>query len=258
MKIKLILFIITLLLVKSLLGKGHATGEVDYYQEGSQAISGYIAYPDNYHENEKKFPAVILIHEWWGLNEDIKTKARDYAKEGYVALAVDLYNGEKTTKASEARKLAGAVRENVEMAFANLAGAINFLKKDNKIDPNRIAAIGWCFGGGWSYQMAKNNLGVVASVIYYGFFNPADDLEQMRATILGHFAEKDRSITIDNVKEFQIKLKNLKGEHAVYIYPNTSHGFASRKGENPIYSEKDANLAWDRTLTFLNKFLKNN
>ena len=116
-----------------------------------------------------------------------------------------------------------------------------------------MAAIGWCFGGGWSYQMAKNNLGVKASVIYYGFFNPEDDLQKMRAEIIGHFAENDRAIRVDNVKEFQAKLKTLSGDHEVYIYPNTTHGFASRKGTNPDYNEQAAELAWQRTLAFLKK-----
>ena len=85
------------------------------------------------------------------------------------------------------------------------------------------------------------------------FLNPEDDLKKMRAEIIGHFAENDRAIRIDNVKEFQAKLKTLNGDHEIYIYPNTSHGFASRKGNNPIYNEAAAELAWKRTLEFLEK-----
>ena len=141
-------------------------------------------------------------------------------------------------------------------AFNNLKAAVDFLKNDPLVDPNKIASLGWCFGGGWSYQMAKNNLGVVASIIYYGFFNPEDDLAQMRAVILGHFADKDRAIKIDNVKEFQVKLKSLNGEHEIYIYPNTQHGFASREGKNPNYNQREAEKAWSRTLDFLNRYVK--
>ena len=218
------------------------------YHQGTQ---GYLALPDI--KTGGKYPAIILIHEWWGLNEDIKTKTREFAKAGYVALAVDLYKGQVTTKPKEARKLAGGVRENMDIAFDNLKSAISFLKNKKEVDKNRLASVGWCFGGSWSYQIAKNNLGTKASVIYYGTFNPADDLQKMKARILGHFAEKDRLITADNVKEFQAKLKTLSGDHKLYIYPNTGHGFANPN--NPTYSKESSELATQRTLDFLKKNL---
>ncbi len=228
-----------------------AAGEVVYGKAGSRDLKGYLAVPDG----TQRAPAIILIHEWWGLNDDIRSKADQFAKEGYVALAVDLYGGRSTTRPSEARRLAGEVRQNMDKAFDNLKAAVAFLKAHPRVDSERLASIGWCFGGGWSYQMAKNNLGVKASVIYYGFFNPRDDLSKMRAEILGHFAEKDRAIRVDNVREFQAKLKTLGGHHEIYIYPNTTHGFASRPGENPNYVEEAAKQAWERTLAFLKKYL---
>lgn len=222
-----------------------------YHTVAGKTIEGYLAKPTT----PGKQPAIILIHEWWGLNEDIKSKARDFAGQGYVAFAVDLYNGKHTTDRREAGRLAGGVRNNMEAAFANLKAAIKFVKKDPAVDSERLASIGWCFGGGWSYQIARNNLGCKASVIYYGRFNPQDDLQKMRAEIIGHFAENDRGIRVDNVKEFQAKLKTLNGEHEIYIYPNTTHGFASRPGENPRFNEEAAKLAWQRTLAFLKKHL---
>jgi carboxymethylenebutenolidase len=225
------------------------TDEVPYSDAGGTKAVGYFARPDV----EGRLPAIVLIHEWWGLNDDIKSKARDFARLGYVALAVDMYGGKSTTDPNQARELAGAVRSQMDVAQQNLQDAVNMLKKSPHVDAERMAAIGWCFGGGWSYQMAKNNLGVKASVIYYGFFNPEDDLQKMRAEIIGHFAENDRAIRVDNVKEFQAKLKTLSGDHEVYIYPNTTHGFASRKGANPDYNEQAAELAWQRTLAFLKK-----
>ena len=220
---------------------------VVYHQTDGNAITGYLAAP----KPHDKYPAIILIHEWWGLNNSIRSKAKDFAKEGYVALAIDLYEGKSTIKPKEARLLAEAVRKNMSGAFKNLRSAVDFLKNSPNVDTNRLASIGWCFGGGWSYQMAKNDLGMKVSVIYYGRFNPTDDLKKMRTDIIGHFAEKDRVIEIDSVKEFQVKLKTLKGDHEIYIYPNTTHGFASRKGENPNYDAEAATLAKQRTLTFL-------
>ncbi len=228
--------------------KGVVAGEVAYYP--AEKIHGYLARPDD----GKPHPAIILIHEWWGLTDWIKENARKFAALGYVALAVDLYKGESTDKRERAGELAGAVRKNMEGAFANLKAAIHFLKSNPKwVIPDRLASIGWCFGGGWSYQIAKNNLGTKASIIYYGFFNPKDDLQKMRATILGNFGEKDRGIKLDTVHEFQANLKTLKGNHEIYIYKNAGHGFA-RKGSHS-YNKEAAELAWKRTVTFIKKYL---
>ena len=228
-----------------------ATDTVEYTNAGGVATSGYLARP----KKEGRYPAIILIHEWWGLNDHIRTTARDFAQLGYVALAVDLYQGDSSMEPAKARELATKVRGDMDTAQQNLRDAIAHLKKSDQVDPQRIASIGWCFGGGWSYEIAKNNLGVKASVIYYGRFNPQDDLAKMRASIIGHFAEKDRGIKVDNVKEFQASLKTLGGDHEIYIYPNTTHGFASRKGENPKYDSAAADLAHERTLAFLKKHL---
>ncbi|MBI3337533.1 MAG: dienelactone hydrolase family protein [Candidatus Staskawiczbacteria bacterium] len=220
-----------------------------YYND----VKGYVAHPGQ----GKNHPAVILIHEWWGLNNDIKEIANQFAANGYVALAVDLYNGESADDQTKARELSGSVRDNTEKAFLNLKSALDYLKKRDDVDPQKIASVGWCFGGGWSYQMALNNLGTKASVMYYGQFDPNDDFEHMKTSIMGHFGEKDASIVIDNVKEFQAKLKNLNGSHEIFIYPNVGHGFANnRSGTNMAYSKEAANLAFERTLIFLENIFK--
>ncbi len=220
------------------------------YDKGNDKVKGYLAKP----ADKKARPGLILIHEWWGLNDNIRENARAFAELGYVALAVDLYNGEVATDRDGARRLAGGVRKNTEAAFANLKQAVSYLTGlEGEVDPARVASVGWCFGGGWSYQMAKNDLGVKASVIYYGRFNPADDLSRMRATILGHFGETDRGIKVDNVREFQAKLKTLKGDHMVFIYPNAGHAFANADSRN--YDKAAAETAWKRTMDFFKKHL---
>ena len=225
------------------------TAEVAY-DKGNAKVKGYLAKP----ADKKARPGLILIHEWWGLNDNIRENARAFAELGYVALAVDLYDGEMATTPDGARKLAGSVRKNTEAAFANLKQAVSYLSGlTGEVDPARIASVGWCFGGGWSYQMAKNDLGVKASVIYYGRFNPADDLSRMRATILGHFGETDRGIKVDNVREFQAKLKTLKGDHMIFIYPNAGHAFANADSRN--YDNAAAETAWKRTMEFFQKHL---
>ncbi|MDB4978508.1 MAG: putative dienelactone hydrolase family [Candidatus Peribacteria bacterium] len=209
------------------------------------AANGYLALP----QTEGTHPAVVLIHEWWGLNDNMRWYAEQFAKQGYVALAVDLYGGQSTQDPAKAQELAGGVQKNMTGAFMNLESAVAYLKTRPEVDSSRIASVGWCFGGGWSYQMAKNNMGVKATVMYYGQFSPKDDLSMMKAHIIGHFGEKDTSIPVDDVKTFRAKLQTLSGENQVFIYPNEGHGFA-RELNTPA-----AKLAWERTLKFLKEQL---
>ena len=223
--------------------------EVAYHGD----VKGYLALPENIGEGES-VPGVVLIHEWWGLNDDIRKKAREFADAGYAALAVDLYNGENAGgDRDRARELAGKARAEMDESFANLRSAFEMLRETPGVNSARLASVGWCFGGGWSYQIAKNDLGAKASVIYYGRFNPADDLSQMRAKIIGHFAEQDRGIKIDDVRVFQANLKTLSGDHEIFIYPNGGHGFANP--DNPSYHMESAEQARARTLEFLERHL---
>lgn len=224
-------------------------GETVAYRGGT---TGYLAVP----EGEGPFPALILIHEWWGLNDNIRDLADDFAREGYVALAVDLYDGRGADDdPAIARELATEVRGDVEGAMAHLGDAVDYLKTRDDVDPGSLASVGWCFGGGWAYQMAKNDLGVDASVMYYGAFNTEDDLSMMRADILGHFGEEDMGILVDDVVQFDAKLKTLEGDHRVFIYPNAGHAFANMDNE-AAYVPEAAALAWDRTLEFLAQELR--
>jgi carboxymethylenebutenolidase len=190
-----------------------------------------------------------LIHEWWGLNDNIKWYAEEFAKQGYVALAVDLYHGQSTQDPAEAQKLASGVRDNLDDIMGNLSSAVAYLKTQPDVTPSRLASVGWCFGGGWSYQMAKNDLGVKATVMYYGQFAPDDDLSMMKTHIIGHFGENDASIPVDDVKAFRAKLQTISGENQVFIYENVGHGFARE------LTTESAKKAWTRTLEFLKKEL---
>ena len=220
------------------------------YDPSLPGVKGFMARPDKI---DGKTPGVILIHEWWGLNDNIKAWAREFAKRGYIALAVDLYSGEVTKDRKKALNLMKKVNGDIAKAFKNLRAAVQFIKNQPKIDSNRLASIGWCFGGGWSYKMASNQLGVKASIIYYGQFHPSDDLKKMRATILGHFGEEDRGIRVDSVREFQARLKTTKGQHEIYIYKNAGHAFANPESGN--YVKAAADQANQRTWSFLKKYL---
>lgn len=221
--------------------------EVAYYADKPE-VRGYLAQP----EKEGDYPGIILIHEWWGLNDDIRQKADEFAAEGYIALAVDLYEGEFAQTPDEARILATDVRENTQEAFNHLSAALNYLKEEADADEERLASVGWCFGGQWSYEMAKNDLGTDVSIMYYGRFHPEDDLEMMKSNIIGHFGEDDAAIALDDVKQFQITLREHSDKHQIYIYENAGHSFANQ-GE--AYDDEAATLAWERSLEFLEKQL---
>ncbi len=208
-------------------------------------MEGYFSAPDG----DGPFPGVVVIHEWWGLNDNIRWYADQLAAEGYAALAVNMYGTEATDDPERARELATGVRENLDDAFANLESAVAFLRERSEVDDERLASLGWCFGGGWSYEMAKNDMGVQASVMYYGQFAPEDDLEMMKSHIIGHFGEEDESIPVDDVRAFRAKLQTLSGEHEIFIYPNEGHGFARE------LETESARTAWERTLTFLREQL---
>lgn len=225
------------------------TGETAYHGD----TRGYLALPDDMAAQDS-VPAIVLIHEWWGLNDDIRAKADAFADAGYAALAVDLYNGDNAGRDSErARELASNARADMQAAFANLRAAFEYLRQIPGVDAGRMASVGWCFGGGWAYQIAKNDLGAKASVIYYGRFNPEDDLSQMRAKIIGHFGATDRAIKVDDVRVFQANLQTVSGDHEIFIYPNAGHGFANP--DNPSYHMAAAEQAQARTLEFLQKHL---
>ena len=237
------------LMLSASLAAAPAGRSVEYIQDEQGAVSGYLALPSG----KGTHPGIILIHEWWGLNEDIRQKAREYAEAGYAALAVDLYEGRVTTRPEVAQELATKVRGDTQAAFAHLRAALEWLGSHPRVNGQRLASVGWCFGGGWSYEIARNQLGTKASIIYYGQFNPKDDLSKMRATILGHFAEQDLYIRVDDVRQFQAKLSTLNGEHEVFIYPNTQHSFDS--SNRPAYDAKASDRAWQRSLAFLRKHL---
>lgn len=225
--------------------------QVTYYVDDVRAlrVKGYLSIPSG----EGPHPAIILIHEWWGLNDQIREMADRFAEQGYVALAVDLYEGKSTHTPEQARELATLVRGNVEEAFDNLEGALEYLRSHPAVDSGRLASAGWCFGGGWSYEMAVRDLGVKASIIYYGQFNPEDDLRMMRSTIQGHFGEDDQSIPVDDVKAFRAVLNKASGEHQIFIYENAGHAFMNEGGDR--YNEEGAKKAWERTMDFLHEQL---
>lgn len=210
--------------------------------EGSDPVRGAIALPE-----AESAPAILLIHEWWGLNDQIKAVAAEYAKLGFVALAVDLFDSEPATESDDAMQRVAALDKDV--ATAKLVAAIEWLTALERGN-GKVATIGWCFGGGWSLD-ASLATPVDATVIYYGNVEKtADQLEPLYGPVLGHFAIQDKFITREMVERFEKAMADAgKAEFLTVYWYDADHAFANPSGAR--YDASDARLAWDRTLEFL-------
>jgi carboxymethylenebutenolidase len=228
---------------------------VDYYDQAK----GYLVYPITSNENQNisnnnTLPAVVMIHENKGLNENIKNMANLLARNGYVVLAVDLFKGEVTTDRNRSSELTQDVRDNQDIATANLKSAVKYLASLPNVDAEKIVSLGWCFGGAQSLQLALNSQDhpLAATIIYYGrLITDNATLANIKWPVLGIFGDQDRSIPVDTVKAFELALNSNDIPNEIYIYKGVGHAFANPSGEN--YAPKETQDAWQKTLSFLKK-----
>jgi carboxymethylenebutenolidase len=222
-----------------------------YGEAARSNLVGYLSMPQDAAE---PLPAVIVIHEWWGLDDNVKAMTRRLATEGYVALAVDLYGGATADTPDAAQALMRELYADPDAARSNLRQAYDYLEK-YALAP-RIASIGWDLGGGWSLQTAllyPNQLD--AMVMYYGQVIPdRDRLASLNVPVLGFFAGEDASIPLREVQDFRAVLMDLGKVAEILIVPRVDHAFANPKSRN--YNEQAANEAWTTTLAFLERHLK--
>lgn len=212
---------------------------------------GYLVYPENATESE--LPGVVMIHEWWGLNQNIKNMAEQLAKEGYAVLAVDLYNGQVATESSQAGMLASSVRDNPQLAVENLNTAVEHLSSIPSVNGSRMASLGWCFGGGQSLQLALNTeQPLAATVIYYGnLVTNQTELSVISWPVLGIFGSEDQGIPVETVNQFESALDANNIENEIHIYEGVGHAFANPSGDN--YAPEQTADAWAKTLDFLDR-----
>ena|SRR5918992_2335343 len=226
---------------------------VNYYDNAS----GYLVYPIlNPNNNTQKLPAVVMIHENRGLNDNIKDTADILAKQGYVVLAVDLFQGQVTADPNQARELSSSVRNNPGIAIENMQSAVRYLTSLENVNGSRIASLGWCFGGAQSLQLALNSEEhpLAATAIYYGnLVNDTQALSKIKWPVLGIFGDQDQSIPVDSVKQFEQALNEIGVINEIYIYPGVGHAFANPSGDN--YAPKETADAWEKTLAFLDKYI---
>ncbi len=218
---------------------------VTYATVDGTPVTGYLAQPEN---PASAMPAIITIHEWWGLNENIEAMTRRLAGEGYTVLAVDLYGGEVATDPTGARELMRGVVDGPAPAQDNLFQAAEFLKSE--YGATALGSIGWCFGGNWSLRtglLLSSELDALA--IYYGQLILAPEaLDALDMPIIGFFGEDDSSIAVADVNNFEKVLNDLGKEADINLYPGVGHAFANPSGQN--YDAAAAEDAWEKTTAF--------
>jgi carboxymethylenebutenolidase len=251
MKSLLLLLILSLLLsvtasVPAFAGDGKAVS----YKSGDETVNGILYTP----AGKGPFPALIVIHEWWGLNDWVKQQAEKLAGQGYVALAVDLYRGKVADNQDLAHELMRGLPE--DRATRDLRAAYDFLASQANVKKDRIGSIGWCMGGGYSLDTALAESQLAATVINYGHLaTETSELKKINAPILGLFGGQDRGITPDDVKKFQESMEKLGKKIEVKIYPDAGHAFENPNNKQG-YRAEDAADAWRRTVDFLAATLK--
>ncbi|HEY1249949.1 MAG TPA: dienelactone hydrolase family protein [Thermoanaerobaculia bacterium] len=220
------------------------------YPSGSETVTGYLATP----EGSGKKPAILVIHEWWGLNDWVKGKADAFAKQGYVALALDLYRGKVATDADTAHQLMRGVPE--DRAVRDLKAAVAYLRTRPDVDAAKIASIGWCMGGGYSLDTAIAEPTLSGTVIYYGhLMTDPKTIASLNVPLLGNFGGKDQGIPPADVQAFADAAKKAGKSVDFKIYPDAGHAFASSKDPS-VFRPADAKDADARTDAFLTKVLK--
>ena len=234
-------------------GRSVVSEQLPYGEVGDELVYGHFVFPTDMVE---PLPAVIVIHEWWGLDENVTAMAERIAAQGYIVLAVDLFSGRTTGDVSEARQLMLGVVQNQDAAEDNIRQAYEFVA-DTAGAPS-VAALGWGLGGSWALNTATRMPGKLdAAVVFYGqVSDDASKLEPIDTPLLGFFGDEDRTIKASDVLAFERTMEQLGKTVDITVYPGAGHGFANPESRN--YDEALARQSWDRTLEFLAESLESN
>ncbi len=225
---------------------------VTYTDADGTELHGYLAQPSE----TGVYPAVLLIHEWWGFNEGMTVLADALAAEGYVVLAADAYRGEVTSQVPRALYLRLSTPE--AQVFNDVDAALAYLMAQDSVDTDKIASMGFCFGGGHSLQLGmRQSENLALTILYYGTVVTNPELLRPlidNQPVLGLFGEDDTSIPTADVLEFEAALNSLDIPNQVTIYPGVGHAFLNEDNYNEPGAAGDA---WQETLEFLADNLKN-
>ena len=236
---------------------------VDYSSQGV-VMKGYLVYDENI---KGRRPGVLVVHEWWGHNEYARKRARMLAELGYTALAVDMYgDGKQAMHPDEAGKFSSALMKDFDTAKARFLAALDFLKEQPTVDPNRIAAIGYCFGGGIVLNMARQGVDIRGVASFHGSLTAIKPAQPgaVKAKILVLHGADDKFITPEQIAVFKQEMKTAGAEYQFIAYPGVIHSFTNpdadtyaKKFNLPIAYNADADRkSWEELKKFFNTIFK--
>ncbi len=226
-----------------------ATGEMITFTADGKATNGYLARP----EGNANGASVVVIQEWWGLNDQTKSIADRYAAEGFVALAPDLYEGTVTKDAQEASRLMHAL--DPEKGVEILHEAVDYLATVEGVDAERIGVTGYCMGGSFALLLACRNPKIKAAAPFYGDIPGDHELARLTAPVLFIGASKDGWITVEKMEKLRESLAHLGKEGEVKIYEGADHAFFNDTRPE-VYDPEASADAWTRVIAFFNENLK--
>ena len=220
--------------------------DVEFEANGEKG-TGYLA------ELEGEGPGVVVIHEWWGLDDSMRRMVDRFAADGFVALAPDLFQGQTTEQPDEAQQKLMAL--NMEQAVKEMRGGVQKVKESPKCN-GRIGAVGFCAGGGLAVWAAAEDPDITAAVTYYYVMpHGKPDFSKINGPVLGHFGTADEFIPPDDARELEEEMKSAGIETTFYVYEGAGHAFANDHNRLGTYNEEFAEQAWQRTVDFLKQNL---
>jgi carboxymethylenebutenolidase len=244
------LILLSALLIGMTISSFAADGKPVSYKSGDETVNAILYTP----QGKGPFPALVVIHEWWGLNDWVKDQASKLADQGYVALAIDLYRGKVATTPDEAHEIMRGVPN--DRANRDLLAASSYLRSQKNVNPAKVGAIGWCMGGGYALDLAIADPKLKAVVINYGHLaSDTATLQKINAAVLGIFGGQDKGIPPADVNKFEADLKALGKPVEIKIFPDAGHAFENPNNKQG-YRADDARQAWELTTAFLAKYLK--
>lgn len=231
---------------------------VDYVY-GGKTFQGYLAWDDAV---SGKRPGVLVVHEWWGLNDYVRSRADQLAKAGYVAFAADMYGGGRVAAhPDEAGKMAGEVRANAQEWLGRAEAALQTLRAQPTVDPARLAAIGYCFGGATVLRLAYSGADLKAVASFHGSLFPPERPENIKAKIWIFHGEKDPFVKAETVEQVRAALEQGKVAARIVVYPEAMHGFtvpgSEQRGMKGVAYDAEADRkSWAELLSVLGKLFQ--
>lgn len=234
------------------------------YSSGSTVMKGYLAYDRNI---KGKRPGVLVVHEWWGLNDYARKRARMLAEMGYAALAVDMYgDGRQAMHPDDAGKFSSEVMKNSGVAKARFTAAMDFLKKQHMVDRGEIAAIGYCFGGGVVLNMARQGIDLKGVASFHGSLAAIKPAQPgaVKAKILVLHGQDDKFTTAEQIGAFKNEMKDAGADFQFITYPGAMHSFTNpdadayaKKFNLPLgYNAEADRKSWEELRKFLTQIFK--